>query len=531
MEYHVHYSPNEELKINDGDMEDPDRSEKNLVRSKKLLYINLTIAVITIFVLSFLLFGNFGSKGGNMLQKTDTQNDTNNDDYIIKGLLKSKNGKKFIISKLEELIVNYDNGKVSQEQKEDPMKVPEKIMNHSSMNKMMKLQEIKEKNAQHNNIPQTNKDMHKTEKQDFQHSKNISYENLSNVTFLLENLEAVSAFDSFLKTFEKKYESSEEMHKRFSNFMKNYREVVEHNKTNDYFKKKINQFSDHSPEELRMKFLNLKKSSIPVSVKGDEMIKNARRFSEVLIKYKMEQGDTSGERIFAISQEKEDPETISFDWREKKGVTHIKDQGNCGSCWAFSVVGTIESQYAIRKNSMLSLSEQQLLDCSSRNNGCDGGTILYAFEYIKEAGGVCADKEYPYMQFQEETCNKDKCSVRYPIEYIHSIPEDKLKEAIRYIGPISVNVAVADDFIFYDSGIFNGECEDIPNHAVMIVGYGVEEKFNSKKKINEKIYYYIIKNSWGDHWGEKGFMRIITDEKGTLRKCDLGEEAFIALVA
>lgn len=111
-----------------------------------------------------------------------------------------------------------------------------------------------------------------------------------------------------------------------------------------------------------------------------------------------------------------------------------------------------------------------------------------------------------------------------------SVPDNKLKEALRFLGPISISVAVSDDFAFYKEGIFDGECGDELNHAVMLVGFGMKEIVNPLTKKGEKHYYYIIKNSWGQQWGERGFINIETDESGLMRKCGLGTDAFIPLI-
>lgn len=274
----------------------------------------------------------------------------------------------------------------------------------------------------------------------------------------------------------------------------------------------MNQFGDMPFEEFEKKYLNLKRFDLKKDI---DNISGLSSYDDIIDQYK------KGHEDFNLTK---------FDWREHNGVTPAKDQRNCGSCWAFSTVGGIESQYLIRKNERISLSEQQLVDCSDKNFGCSGGFISLAYEYIINNGGLCTSEEYPYVDAKPESCYKSKCEKKHEIKTFVSVPENNLKEAITFLGPISVSIAVADDFSFYGSGIYNGECAYDVNHAVILVGFGMEETYNSSLNKNENVYYYIIKNSWGESWGEKGFMRIETNEKGTQRKCLLGKDAYVPLI-
>ncbi|GAB66429.1 vivapain [Plasmodium cynomolgi strain B] len=188
-----------------------------------------------------------------------------------------------------------------------------------------------------------------------------------------------------------------------------------------------------------------------------------------------------------------------------------------------------ESQYAIRKNQHILISEQELVDCSGKNFGCYGGLASLAFDDMIDLGFLCSESEYPYVGFKPHSCDMKKCKEKYTIKSYVKIPEDKYKEAIQFIGPLTLGITVNDDFYDYKEGIFNSECTEEPNHEVMIVGYGVQEIFNSEINASEKHYYYIIKNSWGEEWGEKGFMKIETDELG-LKKTNNMTEAYIPLL-
>lgn len=197
----------------------------------------------------------------------------------------------------------------------------------------------------------------------------------------------------------------------------------------------------------------------------------------------------------------------AVDWRKEGAVTPIKNQGQCGSCWAFSTTGSLEGQHFRKSGKLVSLSEQQLVDCSGKtgNEGCNGGLMDNAFEYIKENGGLDTEDSYPYHAHQEK-CHFNKktigatCSGYIDIE---SGDEDALKQAVATIGPVSVAIDVTEDkFMFYKEGIFFDDgCSnerDALNHGVLVVGYGS----------NSTADFWVVKNSWGETWGEDGYIRM-----------------------
>uniref|UniRef100_A0A3Q3IZW4 Uncharacterized protein n=1 Tax=Monopterus albus TaxID=43700 RepID=A0A3Q3IZW4_MONAL len=192
----------------------------------------------------------------------------------------------------------------------------------------------------------------------------------------------------------------------------------------------------------------------------------------------------------------------SIDYRKKGMVTSVKNQGSCGSCWAFSSAGALEGQLAKKTGKLVDLSPQNLVDCVKENYGCGGGYMTTAFNYVKENGGIDSEKAYPYVG-TDNPCRYNVSGRAAQCKGFSEVPvgdEKALAVAVYKVGPISVGIdAMQSSFFFYQKGVyFDPNCnkEDI-NHAVLAVGYGVTPK--GKK-------YWIIKNSWGKSWGKNGYI-------------------------
>ncbi|KAA0192936.1 hypothetical protein HAZT_HAZT008572 [Hyalella azteca] len=210
----------------------------------------------------------------------------------------------------------------------------------------------------------------------------------------------------------------------------------------------------------------------------------------------------------------------SVDWRTKGAVTPIKSQGQCGSCWAFSAV----RQHFLKTGQLVSLSEQNLVDCSGHygNEGCNGGLMEFAFRYIKDNGGIDTEESYPYTAVDGDCKFKrdDVGAEDTGFVDIKSNDEDALKAAVATVGPVSVAVdASSDEFQFYSSGIYvDGLCESqYIDHGLLVVGYGTENGSD----------FWLLKNEWSEHWGEKGYMKFLRNAQNM---CGIASAASYPLV-
>ena len=214
----------------------------------------------------------------------------------------------------------------------------------------------------------------------------------------------------------------------------------------------------------------------------------------------------------------------SIDWRDSL-VVEVKDQGQCGSCWAFSAIASLEGQHAKLKGDLLSFSEQELVDCSGDegNQGCNGGLMESAFEYLKKAG-VELEDDYPY-EAVDDTCRLDKKKIAEKVTgfvKIDSGSEDALQNAVSEIGPISVAIDAGSIwFQFYSSGVYDqsgcGTEESELNHGVTAVGYGSEGGDD----------YWLVKNSWGEGWGDAGYIKMSRNKDN---QCGIATDASYPLL-
>lgn len=277
-------------------------------------------------------------------------------------------------------------------------------------------------------------------------------------------------------------------HSRFEIFKSNVDFIHTENQKNHTFELAINKFADLSNEEFRSIYLGLQKREKPHHL-----------------------GAYLGEHTWDGSALPD-----SIDWVDLGAVTPVKDQKSCGSCWAFSAIGALEGAAKLKNGVLKQMSEQQLVDCSKENDGCNGGLMDDAFQYAMTAA-ICSEESYPYLAQDGASCRKH-CNVVLEAGALSGYTDvghtdDDLMSAL---AKQPVSVAIEADhklFQFYSKGVFSSLCGATLDHGVLAVGYGT---WTDGKP------YYKIKNSWSEKWGMSGYILLKRGTKPWKRTGECG---------
>ena len=276
---------------------------------------------------------------------------------------------------------------------------------------------------------------------------------------------------------------------RFGIWMTNCRYIKEHNRGNNNYMLGLNKFIIYTPAEYQA-LLGLKPHVKP------NLMSTRTKFEG----------------------------HANLDYRNKGVVNDIKDQSSCGSCWAFSAIQAVESAYALKTGNLISLSEQNLIDCVRKCHGCNGGEIGCAYDYIieKQDGYFNKGSDYPYTGHEMNCAYEPSKGVCHISSYIYAVQGDEsdLQAKIAQYGPASVGIDASHlSFQLYSNGIYDEKkCLSTSiNHGVGCVGYGTEN--------NEK--YWIVRNSWGKSWGENGYIRMT---RGKENQCGIATLAVIPIL-
>jgi len=313
---------------------------------------------------------------------------------------------------------------------------------------------------------------------------------------------AFQLFQDYIKDYQKQYASVEEFAERYVHFQENLQMIAELNRSNGLATYGVNKFTDMSPEEFKAAYLGFDpKMSTPPAAR----VRRPRR----------------------------NLNATAVDWRTKGAVSAVKDQAQCGSCWAFSATEEIESMWFLGGHTMELLSPQQIVSCDTTDYGCQGGWTTDAFNYVKKAGGIEDNADYPYTSGGGVTgvCKVNSAKFHVKITgFEYATPpcqqggscttqdETTMAKNCASTGPISVCVNAAS-WQFYTGGIITDNCPgawDDLDHCVQVVGYNT----------SGSTQYWIVRNSWNTNWGEQGYLYVAVGQN----LCGIADLATIVTV-
>lgn len=344
----------------------------------------------------------------------------------------------------------------------------------------------------------------------------------------LQDVTMYERYQQWMARYGRVYENSIEQEKRFNIFKENVALIEAFNNANEKpYKLAVNEFADLTNEEFKT---------------------TRNRFKGHMCSDDQKTASFKYENVTAV------PSTM--DWRKKGAVTPVKDQGQCGKyqliifsvlslivyvkkifkiyltrplgkctyigcCWAFSAVAAIEGINQISNGKLLSLSEQELVDCDVKgeDEGCNGGLMDNAFEFIQKNNGITTEANYPYEGVDGTCIAKKEANHAAKITGHEDVPANNEKALLIAVANQPVSVAIdagGSAFQFYSSGVFTGDCGTELDHGVTAVGYGVDD---------EGTEYWLVKNSWGTSWGEEGYIRMQRDVAAKEGLCGIAMQA------
>ncbi|CAK9162578.1 unnamed protein product [Ilex paraguariensis] len=305
----------------------------------------------------------------------------------------------------------------------------------------------------------------------------------------LQEASMYERYEQWMTQYGRVYKDSDEKDNRFKIFKENVKRVESFNRAaNKPYKLGVNQFTDLTNEEFKA---------------HNRLMRRVCSTEAISFKY---------ENVTAV------PTTM--DWRKKGAVTQIKDQGQCGCCWAFSAVAAVEGITKLKTGKLISLSEQVLVDCdTSEDQGCEGGLMDNAFTFIQNNHGLTTEANYPYEGTDGTCIGTKEANHAAKITGYEDVPANSESALLKAVANQPVSVAIdagESDFQFYSSGIFTGECGTELDHGVTAVGYGTSD---------DGTKYWLVKNSWGTSWGEEGYIRMQRDVDAKEGLCGIAMQA------
>jgi C1A family cysteine protease len=302
----------------------------------------------------------------------------------------------------------------------------------------------------------------------------------------------LDAWVHWKQRYGKAFGSDSEESYRLSVFHKNFKYIQANQCDSCSYTIGLNKFADMSTEEFKKTYLG---SQVPQTKKNFKSLTS-----------KLDTGLPT-------------QTPASVDWQSAGAVTPIKNQGQCGSCWSFSVSGAMEGLNQIKNGSLKSFSEQQQMDCSKDlgNLSCQGGYMDKAYDYL-QSKGIMSEESYPYQAIDRYACAYDASKVEFNIDGHNDVPVDDNDELTAAIAQVPVSVAISGEQIqFYVNGIWSyWLCLTDTDHGVLAVGYDTDD---SGKK------FYKVKNSWGADWGEEGYIRFERKEGKGVGMCGITKQA------